>query len=114
MGCLVSDSGVEMLLARVRGWQEYRTRYQTPEMYDLIALAGEYERLRAERDALKAAAEKSAEYVLAQINQDLRAERDAAVKALHDIARQPEGDEQSAQAVAREAFKIIDAARGGA
>lgn len=37
----------------------------------------EIERLKAERDALKAAAEKGTEYVLAQINQDLIAERDA-------------------------------------
>lgn len=35
------------------------------------------ERLKAERDALKAAAEKGTEYVLAHINQDLKAERDA-------------------------------------
>ena len=37
----------------------------------------EIEQLKAERDALKAAAEKGTEYVLAHINQDLRAERDA-------------------------------------
>ena len=39
----------------------------------------EIERLKAERDALKAAAEKGTEYVLAHINQDLKTERDAAV-----------------------------------
>ena len=44
--------------------------------------ADEIEKLRREVAALKAAAEKGTEYVLAQINQDLRAERDAAVKAL--------------------------------
>jgi hypothetical protein len=37
----------------------------------------EIEQLKAERDALLAAAEKGTEYVLAHINQDLRAERDA-------------------------------------
>ena len=45
----------------------------------------EIERLKAERDALKAAAEKGTEYVLAHINQDLKAERDAAVKLLTEI-----------------------------
>ena len=37
----------------------------------------EIAQLKAERDALKAAAEKGTEYVLAHINQDLKAERDA-------------------------------------
>lgn len=42
--------------------------------------------LEAQRDALKAAAEKGTEYVLAHINQDLRAERDALLDALRHAA----------------------------
>ena len=44
----------------------------------------------------------------------VQAERDAAVKALRDIAKQPEGDEQSAQAIAKECLRYIDAARSEA
>ena len=43
----------------------------------LVGPQPEIEQLKAERDALKAAAEKGTEYVLAHINQGLRAERDA-------------------------------------
>lgn len=55
----------------------------------------EIEQLKAERDALKAAAEKGTEYVLAHINQDLKAERDALLAALRDAkeyARNPDYD----------------------
>lgn len=94
--------------------------------------ADEIEKLRGEVAALKAAAEKGTEYVLAQINQDLRddyaasrryadelraerdaarAERDAAVAALGMIAGiQPCPDNlMSDKEIAKAA---IDAARG--
>ena len=46
--------------------------------------------VKAERDALKAAAEKGTEYVLAQINQGLKAERDALLVALQEIVEDQE------------------------
>ena len=60
-------------------------QYDGPAMAQLIYRlreqiardTAEIETLKAERDALKAAAEKGTEYVLAHINQGLRAERDA-------------------------------------
>jgi regulator of protease activity HflC (stomatin/prohibitin superfamily) len=74
-----------------------------------------YEQMKAERDALKSAAEKGTEYVLAQINQDLRAENDKLlnkrkrdshnmlnkIKALHtavDLRRKAEAERDAAVA----------------
>ena len=69
----------------------------------------EIEQLKAERDALKAAAEKGTEYVLAHINQDLRAERDALLELLK-LARSIIGHSDDAHMQMINA--AIDAARG--
>ena len=54
----------------------------------------EIERLKAERDALQANAEKGTEYVLAHINQDLKAERDALLGILKDALSHAEWSEK--------------------
>lgn len=58
-------------------WKEEADKLANALRAALAEPRPEIEQLKAERDALKAAAEKGTEYVLAHINQDLRAERDA-------------------------------------
>lgn len=71
----------------------------------------EIEQLKAERDALKAAAEKGTEYVLAHINQDLRAERDAAVAVLETVLRIPSMSDADLEQLRINCKAAIDAAR---
>ena len=72
----------------------------------------EIEQLKAERDALTAAAEKGTEYVLAHINQDLRAERDAAVAVLETVLRIPFMSDADLEQLQINCKAAIDAARG--
>ena len=68
----------------------------------------EIEQLKAERDALKAAAEKGTEYVLAHINQDLRAE----IEKANACIRKVEAERDALLAAAELMTAAIDAARG--
>lgn len=79
---------------------------------ELRRLHDEIEQLKAERDALKAAAEKGTEYVLAHINQGLKAERDALRDAAVEFVRKVEnGEARSVRSYAQ--FKAaLDAAKG--
>lgn len=74
----------------------------------------EIEQLKAERDALKAAAEKGTEYVLAHINQDLKAERDALlaeVERLKGVSYDLAGQLMVLRAT-KQMTATIDAAKG--
>lgn len=75
-------------------------------------MGDEIEKLRREVAALKAAAEKGTEYVLAQINQDLRAERDAAVKAMSGWSGYGYRDGYYVDDIGEYFQPFIDAARG--
>ena len=91
---------------------------------EIVRLKAERDALLVERDALLAAAEKGTEYVLAQINQDLRAERDALQATLDDymddhkavVNQQCAGDEVHCSCVPhlRKRIKEVEAERDAA